>query len=1479
MKRKNKIAFFVIISMAIMLFGSVFAACGNGTSGGNNSSDKKSSFNLISSNRAAVICVEGTNEIGSTDGDYPGVIRAAYDLQSDVKKITGYTPVVTKQINGYAEYAIIVGTLGKSKQIEKIVKNGKLDVSSIENKWESYILKTVNDPFNDGKVKTALVVAGSDKRGSIYGVYSISDMLGMTPWNFFADSVPQTRENLVLDSDFIEIGEEPAVKYRGIFINDEECLESWARALDEGKHLGPNFYEKLFESLLRMKANYLWPGMHLCSDAFSDYAENPINADYYGIVIGTSHCDMLLRNNINEWDSFVAKYKAEHPNAGNIVYDYTVNPEVVLEYWRQSVEANKNYEVQWTLGMRGAHDEGLNTANINSAPWYGDKVKLMEDIFEAQRNLLREVLDNPTLEDVFMMFIPYKEVQQIYNDGLNVPDDVTIMWADDNHGFIRNFPDEVERERKGGFGVYYHNSYWGPDNESYMWLNSMPFSMVYEEMSKAYDYGVRTAWILNSGDTVTYFPEIEFFVDLGYNYKNYNHDNVFETYVTKMATREFGEEFAEELTEIYKIYTQSTNVRKLEQMSVDIFGSAYGDESEKRAAKYLSLYERAEKLFSEIPESQRDCFYETILFEVRCAYYINAEFYYAHKGNVAYEQGRMATAFNCYNMSKEFNRMRKDEISYYNNILQDGKWKNLVDPEVYHSPVMSGFANGSPTFCLGTPETGVIVEGEQTETDNSALSFYNYAKGRKYIDVFNKGYGSFNFDITTDSNFIKIGNYDSAVYDERRIWIEIDWSKITSSRSGSITITSNGYKKTISVNAVYDNMTLGEKTYLEQDGYVSIEAEHYSDMRSTDETYWTVIKDLGRVSGDMVRAESKTLVGYGEVNYLTEAPYLEYNVYFTSTGKFYTEVYRLPTLSSRGRVRFAVGINNETPVIIEGENDYGTNNPAWEEGVFTQIIKHKITLNVTDTGLSKVRIYMLDPYITIDKMVIYTNEAEKSYFGPDESYNTTYNLLPAESGIYDSFYTTKYTLPYEYDIESEYGYGYFVEQNGKLAIEAETAALSAPGAYVSNGGWIPEQTSEGIAMRTVKMRQDYSERISQAPTMNFEVLITTPGTYKLWVCLNSPMPRSNAYGIGLNGSYLFRQNDFNYSREETFVWRPADSNKTITFASAGLYTLNVYCITDGQSIDKLYLTKTSETPDNTSFVQSIRTPVWTRNISELLADARSRTKISQVLKETKNYYNIVTGENLGEYGAAETETLKQNIAQCYALINGATAVSETDADEHVRLLYDAISSLYSSRNMTDGQKEYLVYENYDKAIPGLSPFGFFYKTLYLSPDVMVKDGVDGDKYFNIRTFNEQSAVEQAIVGYNFAAQNQTLTLQTRISFNEAEWGSLYLLNEEGENSVCIAFEYAYNRYNIVAYNMGVKTILAEYKRNVPVDLKVEINVQKNTFDVYADGNKVAEEFAFRNSAQSLQAVTFGSTARCADMRVYELAIYRERGEL
>lgn len=373
--------------------------------------------------------------------DYAGVIRAVGDLQSDIKAVTDVTANITDNV-GSAD--IIIGTIGKSSAIDSLIAENKIDVSEIENQWEAFTLQNA---------KGTLVIAGSDKRGTIYGIYDLSEKMGVSPWEWWADVEPTHADAMyvTLPGNGYTEGAS-SVKYRGVFLNQEYNLWNWAKSLDGDIGIDTETYKKVFELLLRLKANYMWPAMHEYTQAFNVNPENARIADEYGIVMGTSHCEMLLRNNMGELLEFQKRWIEENPDKNlymfkdgslnaDVAYDYTDvdkegnpvdNKEFVEDYWRERVRANKDYESNFTIGMRGVHDGAWNPVNAKTD---ADKIALLEEIIAKQREILSEEIGKPA-EEIPQTFIPYKEILPLYNAGLNVPDDVTIMWTNDNYGHI-----------------------------------------------------------------------------------------------------------------------------------------------------------------------------------------------------------------------------------------------------------------------------------------------------------------------------------------------------------------------------------------------------------------------------------------------------------------------------------------------------------------------------------------------------------------------------------------------------------------------------------------------------------------------------------------------------------------------------------------------------------------------------------------------------------------------------------------------------------------------------------------------------------------------------------------------------------------------------------------------------------------------------------------------------------------------------------
>jgi len=420
--------------------------------------------------------------------------------------------------------AIIVATLGKSSLVDNLVKAGTINAGAIAGKWESFVITTVEHPFPG--VDQALVIAGSDKRGTIYGLYEISEQIGVSPWYWWADVPVKHHDNLFIKAGTYVQGP-PVVKYRVIFINDEEpCFGPWAREKFGG--INSKMYSHMFELLLRLRANFLWPAMW--GKAFNeDDPLNPRVADEYGIVMGTSHHEPMIRAQ-QEWTK-------SHSQFGNGEWNYLANEEGLKKFWTEGIERNKNYESVVTVGMRGDGDLAMPDAGGLEA-----NKKLLEKIIADQRQILAEHL-SPEVPKIPQLWALFTEVQQYYDAGLKLPDDVTLLFCDDNVGDLRRLPTPEERKRSGGAGIYFHmDMHGGPF--SYQWLNSSPLPKVQEQMNLACEYGATRIWLANVGDLKPLEIPLEFFIRMGWNPAAMTKDVVAD-YQRRWAEREFGREHAD----------------------------------------------------------------------------------------------------------------------------------------------------------------------------------------------------------------------------------------------------------------------------------------------------------------------------------------------------------------------------------------------------------------------------------------------------------------------------------------------------------------------------------------------------------------------------------------------------------------------------------------------------------------------------------------------------------------------------------------------------------------------------------------------------------------------------------------------------------------------------------------------------------------------------------------------------------------------
>ena len=577
--------------------------------------------------------------------DFPGVARAADDLRSDIARVTGMTPLRALGAQG----TIIAGTIGKNAIIDRLIRERRIDVSEVAGKWESFLIQVV--PHPQPGIDSALVIAGSDKRGTIYGIYDVSEQIGVSPWYFWAD-VPAVHRDALFVRPGRYVEGEPAVRYRGIFLNDEApALTGWVKAT-YGNY-NHEFYERVFELLLRLKANYLWPAMW--NNAFNE--DDPLNAklaDEYGIVMGTSHHEPMLRAQ-QEWKRH-----------GTGPWDYTRNADVLRAFWEEGVRRNRNYESIITLGMRGDGDMPM-SREANTA--------LLERIVADQRKIIAAEV-NPDVTKVPQDWALYKEVQEYYEKGMRVPDDVTLLWCDDNWGNIRRLPTPEERKRSGGAGIYYHFDYvGGPRN--YKWIDTNPIPKVWEQMHLAEEYGANRIWIVNVGDLKPMEFPTEFFLSLARDPARWPKEKMGE-FTELWAAREFGRAHAAEIADLVAKTLKYNGRRKPELLEPGTYSVIDYQEADRVVADYDAIVAKAEAIERELPAEARDAFFELVLHPAKANAIVTAMYVAATKNHLYAAQGR-ASANDMAAQTRRLFQADAELTDYFNHTLAHGKWDHMMD--------------------------------------------------------------------------------------------------------------------------------------------------------------------------------------------------------------------------------------------------------------------------------------------------------------------------------------------------------------------------------------------------------------------------------------------------------------------------------------------------------------------------------------------------------------------------------------------------------------------------------------------------------------------------------------------------------------------------------------------------------------------------------------------------------------------------------
>jgi hypothetical protein len=926
--------------------------------------------------------------------DYPGVLRAASDLGADVERVTSaQSRVITDSAVGSPQ-AVIIGTLGKSPLIDQLVRAKKIDDAVIRGKWEAFVTQVVEKPLPG--IDRALVIAGSDKRGTIYGIYDLSAAIGVSPWYWWADVPTQHRAALYVSAGPRTLGE-PAVKYRGIFINDEApAFSGWTHEKFGG--VNHKVYERMFELILRLKGNYLWPAMWGNAFADDDSLDTRL-ADEYGIVMGTSHHEPMTRAQ-QEWKRY-----------GKGPWDYGLNDSTLRDFWRKGIERMWNggspRENIVTIGMRGDGDRPMTTNGESN-------VDLLEQVVADQRKIIAEVTKQDASKTP-QLWALYKEVQDYYDKGMRVPDDVTLLFSDDNWGNVRRLPSAQDRKRPGGFGIYYHFDYvGGPRN--YKWINTNPIARVWEQLHLTHELGANRIWIVNVGDLKPMEFPIQFFLDYAWNPNAIPADKL-PDYTRRWAQQQFGAQHASDIAEITTTYLKYAGRRKPELIDTATYSLTNYREAERVVEDYDSLLVRAERVGKALAPQYKDSYYELVLHPIEAAANLNDLYVTAAKNRMYAVEGRSATNDLAERARQLF--AHDAEISkYFNTELAGGKWSHMMDqthigytywqePPHNTMPRVDLIQNAVPADMgvaiveqnrvplmggrggrggAGAPPPGFLFGGR----GEAALpTFDPYQRQTFHVDVYNRGQTPFEFSASAPETWVRIEPSHGKVTKEQRVSVSIDWAHAPQGEHAvPITFTGpNNIHTTVRV-AVSNPTTPSRESvtgFVEGNGYVSMEAEHFTRaVTSPTVTSWVTIRDLGRT----LSAVAAMPVTAPQQTPGAASAHLEYAVFMFDSGAVKVDTYVSPTLNFSGApsgLRYAVSFDDEAPQIVNVLADSSTR--AWEK-----LVSDNINITTTRHVLAKpgphvLKFWAVDPGVVLQKIVIEARDVATSYLGPPESFH------------------------------------------------------------------------------------------------------------------------------------------------------------------------------------------------------------------------------------------------------------------------------------------------------------------------------------------------------------------------------------------------------------------------------------------------------------------------------------------------------------
>lgn len=946
-------------------------------------------FELVMDGTCASIIVE--------EEAFEGIKRIAEKSAEDIFRVTGERPEIVADFVEKKSNMVLYATVENSKILLQLCKQGKLKIDTVQGKREVYGIQIVEHPW-DGTDKL-LVVFGSEKRGTIYGIFALSEQIGVSPLIFWGDAEPEHRKEITLGKEIQGISKEPSVRYRGFFINDEwPCFGNWTFSHFNG--FTAAMYDKVFELLLRLKGNYLWPAMWTSSFALDGPEEESARlADLYGVIMGNSHHEPCLRAS-EEWDI----YRGEDTPYGN-AWNYVTNKPGLLKYWEDGLKRSSRYENIITMGMRGERDsmmEGTKTLQ--------DNIDVLKDIITEQKKLITAYGD----KSMPKLLAIYKEVERYYYGDEETPglcsweglDDMILLFCEDNYGNMRTLPDK-KQIHNGGYGMYYHLDYHGSP-VSYEWINSTPLHKIWEQMTECYEYGVQDVWMVNVGDLKGNEFPLSYFMTLAYDFETWGSgnktsaDEFTRKWVSQVFSNQISQDQAEQLTELMTEGVWLTNLRKPESLHSNVYHPVHFRESERILERTKHIVVQLESLKATLPAGCQDAFYSMMYHPIMSAMnliqmhlYAGLNEHYARQGRkIANDYGKLVTK-----AIRQDKELAEEFAAKFN-----GKWNGMEQAK--HIGFLKWNEDGCryPVRMVVEPFDRPRLVVSRKEDEKVHVKNYGDPERIEIFDFLYPGNEWVDIEISNDGT----GCLECLVELEKCTWLSFSWRKKEienqeilrifcnyselplKQESLSVKVTDGDTSVELLIHGQKkDTASLPPMTFYEKNGMVAIRMNHYAEKEDGGMGQWLELEGYGKTEFGL-----KALPVTENFN-LGEGPSVTYRIMVEQSGSYTFELWTAPSnpLQQGGRLCFGLKVNQDKVLNVPAvSEDYIGGDPEdenWSQGVLEQIHKTKVMIYL-NKGINEIQIFAGDAGIVFEQLLIYREDITlpQSYLGPLESWHS-----------------------------------------------------------------------------------------------------------------------------------------------------------------------------------------------------------------------------------------------------------------------------------------------------------------------------------------------------------------------------------------------------------------------------------------------------------------------------------------------------------